>query len=250
MYSKAQKVTIASLLEISRIYLPKDTYVPNPSCHLYDEYEFIGKLMGACLRSKETLALYLAPFFWKKLSEEKLNWSTDFASVDSAQVKLLDAIEKSSSEEYNSKYADDITWTCVLSDGSVQKLKSEGSAKCVRYEERMDDCGRVRSARLAEFDEQVDAVRRGLQAVVSKHVFYMLAWSEFELKICGEPKISLEDLKMSIEYESYLNCQDSQVKFFWEAISNFSNEERSKFVRFVTGRKRLPVKIFFCSSNQ
>lgn len=42
--------------------------------------------MGACLRSKETLALYLAPFFWKKLSGEQISWKNDFLTVDSAQV--------------------------------------------------------------------------------------------------------------------------------------------------------------------
>lgn len=63
----------------------RDTYTANPSCNLFDEYEFIGKLMGACLRSKETLALYLAPFFWKKLSGESITWA-DYSSVDSAEV--------------------------------------------------------------------------------------------------------------------------------------------------------------------
>ena len=57
-------------------------------------------------------------------------------------------------------------------------------------------------------------------------------------------------MKMSIEYEDELGYQDNRVKFFWEAIANFTNEERSKFVRFVTGRKRLPVKIYFCVSDQ
>lgn len=56
--------------------------------------------------------------------------------------------------------------------------------------------------------------------------------------------------KNKVEYEDELSFQDNRVKFFWEAINNFSNEERSKFVRFVTGRKRLPVKIYFCSSDQ
>lgn len=104
--------------------------------------------------------------------------------------------------------------------------------------------------RLSEFDRQINAIRKGLVSVVSKHIFYILTWSEFEFKICGAPQISVEDLKMSIEYEDFLTFKDNQVKFFWEAITNFSNEERSKFVRFVTGRKRLPVKIFFCSSDQ
>lgn len=64
----------------------RDTFIPNPSCHLFNEYEFIGKLMGACLQSKETLALYLTPLFWKKLSGEAVNWKNDFATVDAAEV--------------------------------------------------------------------------------------------------------------------------------------------------------------------
>lgn len=56
--------------------------------------------------------------------------------------------------------------------------------------------------------------------------------------------------KIKVEYEDELSFQDDRVKYFWEAVSNFTNDERSKLVRFVTGRKRLPVKIFFCSSDQ
>lgn len=228
----------------------RDTFIPNPSCHLFNEYEFIGKLMGACLQSKETLALYLTPLFWKKLSGEAVNWKNDFATVDAAEVKLLDSIEKMDKEDYDLKYANEITWSCVLSDGTMHKLQSNGNLKYVTYEERLEYCELVKSVRLAESDKQIDAIRKGLLSVLSKHIFYILTWTEFELKICGVPQISVEDLKMSIEYEDDLTFLDNQVKFFWEAITNFSNDERSKFVRFVTGRKRLPVKIFFCSSEQ
>jgi hypothetical protein len=68
--------------------------MPNPSCNYFEEYEFIGKLMGACLRSKETLALYLAPFFWKKLSGESISWKNDFITVDSAQVIAFKILKK------------------------------------------------------------------------------------------------------------------------------------------------------------
>ena len=33
----------------------RDVYVPRSSCHEYNKYEWIGKLMGACLRGKENL---------------------------------------------------------------------------------------------------------------------------------------------------------------------------------------------------
>ena len=33
----------------------RDMYVPNPSCTEYHKYEWLGKLMGACIRGKECL---------------------------------------------------------------------------------------------------------------------------------------------------------------------------------------------------
>lgn len=55
---------------------------------------------------------------------------------------------------------------------------------------------------------------------------------------------------VSAEYDDELTVLHDRVIHFWEAIKSFTNEERSKFVRFVTGRKRLPVKIFFSCSDQ
>ena len=68
------------------------------------------------------------------------------------------------------------------------------------------------------------AIKRGLQSVLSKHIYSILTSSEFEFKICGASKITVEDLKMSIEYEEELSFLDNRVKFFFEAISNFKNE--------------------------
>jgi len=34
---------------------------------------------------------------------------------------------------------------------------------------------------------------------------------------------------------------DQRIKYLWEVLGNFSNEDRSRFLRFVTGRRRLPA---------
>ena len=39
---------------------------------------------------------------------------------------------------------------------------------------------------------------------------------------------------------------DTRVKFMWEALTSFSNEDRSRFLRFVTGRRRLPAPLYIC----
>jgi len=35
--------------------------------------------------------------------------------------------------------------------------------------------------------------------------------------------------------------EDQRVKLLWEVLEKFSNEDRSRFLRFVTGRRRLPA---------
>lgn len=67
----------------------RDVYIPNPACTKYSQYNWIGKLMGACFRGRESLVLALPGFIWKKISNEKVKWGLDYASVDAAEVRYL-----------------------------------------------------------------------------------------------------------------------------------------------------------------
>ena len=46
-----------------------------------------------------------------------------------------------------------------------------------------------------------------------------------------------------------LEQTDLRVKYFWEAVKNFSNEDRSRLLRFVTGRRRLPAPLYLSSAK-
>lgn len=61
-------------------------YVPNPSCKKLAHYKWIGQIMGACFRGRESLVLALPGFIWKKISGEKVQWALDYSSVDAAEV--------------------------------------------------------------------------------------------------------------------------------------------------------------------
>jgi E3 ubiquitin-protein ligase HECTD3 len=43
----------------------------------------------------------------------------------------------------------------------------------------------------------LEALKNGLESVVSKHILSIHTGFELEKKICGSPEISVEDLKMS-----------------------------------------------------
>lgn len=58
----------------------------NPSCFDFEAYEWIGKLIGACLRTKEKLVLSLSKFTWKLILGQNVTFEDDFNTVDRALV--------------------------------------------------------------------------------------------------------------------------------------------------------------------
>ena len=61
--------------------------------------------------------------------------------------------------------------------------------------------------------------------------------------MCGIPDIDVASLKSSTTYSDELNASHPLVVMFWEAVEGMTNCERSRLLRFVTGRSRLPVTI-------
>ena len=234
------------MYDSSNVY--RDGYIPNPSCRLFDKYEWLGMLMGGHLRGRESLLLSLPKFIWKKLLGEKVSWLEDFVTVDAALVKLVESIKQMDRKKFEQKFTDLLTYTVVLSNGTVVPLVPNGEDKVVKYESRLEYTKLLQNARMNESDEQINAIRRGLTKVVPVSLLGLLTWQELELKVCGNPKVNIEDLRKTTYCED-LPKADQRVKYFWTAMENFSNEDRSRFLRFVTGRRRLPAHMTLCAAK-
>ncbi|XP_028902461.1 E3 ubiquitin-protein ligase HECTD3 [Ornithorhynchus anatinus] len=221
----------------------RDMYVPNPSCCDFAKYEWIGQLMGAALRGKEFLVLALPGIVWKQLAGEEVSWSKDFPAVDSVLVKLLEVMEVMDRDTFDFKFGKELTYTTVLSDQRVVELQPGGAGLAVRYEDRFRFSRLVQKARLEESKDQVAAMQAGLLKVVPQAVLDLLTWQELEKKVCGDPEVTVEALKKLTRFEDF-EPSDTRVQYFWEALNNFTNEDRSRFLRFVTGRSRLPARIY------
>lgn len=64
----------------------------------------------------------------------------------------------------------------------------------------------------------------------------------FQTLVCGSPEIPLDLLKSVASYKG-VEPTSELVQWFWEVMEEFSNSERSLFLRFVWGRTRLPRTI-------
>ncbi|TFK01725.1 E3 ubiquitin-protein ligase HECTD3 [Platysternon megacephalum] len=187
--------------------------------------------------------LALPGFVWKQLTGEEVSWSKDFPAVDSVLVKLLEVMEVMDKETFEFKFGQELTYTTVLSDQRMVELIPNGGSTVVRYEDRKEFIRLVQKARLEESKEQIAAMQAGLLKVVPQAVLDLLTWQELEKKVCGDPEVTVDALKKLTRFEDF-EPSDTRVQYFWEALGNFTNEDRSRFLRFVTGRSRLPARIY------
>jgi len=65
---------------------------------------------------------------------------------------------------------------------------------------------------------------------------------ELETMVCGHSEIPLGLLRSVATYKG-VEATSPLVLWFWEVMEEFTNEERSLFLRFVWGRTRLPRTI-------
>ncbi|KAK2156588.1 hypothetical protein LSH36_209g02031 [Paralvinella palmiformis] len=192
--------------------------------------------------------LSLPPFIWKKLSEENVTWMRDYITVDESEVRIIENMDMMNEQDFDAYFSEERTWMTVLSNGTLVPLIPDGVDKVVQYGDRHEYSELVKATRMSESDQQIDAIKRGLLSVVPKAVLDLLTWQELEKRVCGNPDITIETLKRSAHYED-IEDDDTQVKYMWEALTAFSVEDRSRFLRFVTGRRRLPAPLYICQGK-
>ena len=95
--------------------------------------------------------------------------------------------------------------------------------------------------KLNEFKQAAEAISCGIQALVPQRSIALFTWDQLERAVCGEPEISIEDLKKHTIYANWTE-QHPVVKRFWKVMEGLDNKDRSQFLRFTWGRSRLPHK--------
>ncbi|EDO36112.1 predicted protein, partial [Nematostella vectensis] len=219
----------------------QDSYLPSPSCTEWSVYEWLGKILGALYRSDENMTLTFPPFLWKLLVGEHVTWAKDFVDVDEAAVMFTDELERMDEDLYVATYRNECKFSTVLSDGTTKELIPGGNDVTVGPADRQRFAALLREARMTESVQQVLALRRGLMSVIPESALSLITWNELERGICGNPDVSPSVLKSACKYGDDLSESSECIKFLWAALAQFTNDERSRFLRFVTGRRRPPA---------
>lgn len=223
----------------------REKWVVNPGASnatMLHMYEFLGKLMGVVLRSKQYLPLNIASLIWKKLVGEEVRVD-DLAAVDSMIVNSMHKMRTIDKFGVTEEMFEDIVlevFTTLSSDNRVVPLKPDGQSVAVTFANRCEYADLVERYRFQEFDLQIAALFRGISTVVPAKILSCFTGLELELMVCGSPEVDVGLLERCTEYSS-CSASDEHIVWFWQVLREFSQDERSAFLRFVWGRSRLPA---------
>ncbi|KAM3600471.1 uncharacterized protein V6R79_024041 [Siganus canaliculatus] len=222
-----------------------DRFLLNPAAVSDDhmiQFRFLGILMAVAIRTKKPLDLHLAPWVWKQLCSMPLG-GPDLEEVDLLTYRTLQGIlhlENSGITEENFHVMIPLdSFMAHSADGRLVPVVPGGQNISLMFSNRTEYVERALDYRLHEMDSQVAAVREGMSTIIPVPLLSLLTAQQLEQLVCGLPEVSVEMLKKLVRYRDITESHQL-IGWFWQTLEEFTNEERVLFLRFVSGRSRLP----------
>lgn len=248
LINPASKLLVPCPNKINDMGENREKFVPTPSARGESElrrYFFLGKVMGVAMRSKTLLNLHFPGIVWKALVGDTIT-KADVVAIDALSFSEMDKLREieqadgMTASTFN-EHMSERRFVCYGSDGKLVPLMHGGEDKVVTWVNRQEYHRLWTQHRLNEFEPQCNAMRQGLATVVPCNYLPLLSWQDLEEQVCGKSKLDLDLLQKKTEYQ---NCSvsDAHVQAFWQAIGDLSPDDQTRFVQFVCGRSRLPVR--------
>lgn len=219
--------------------LLNDKYILNPNSNrkIHNKaYEFLGKLMASSISTGEALDLNLHPCIWKSLLGHEINFY-DYESIDYDFYSLINNLESLHKEEDFEQF--DLNFVIHNSNGTEVELKSNGSSIKLNSSNLKEYLELAKDKRVNEFKNQIEFLKKGFYSAISYDYLQVLNWRQLEEMVCGKNKFDIQDFKKHTKYEGYTE-NDTTIKWFWEWFEETDENDRFKYLKFVSGRSRLP----------
>nr|CAB3252556.1 probable E3 ubiquitin-protein ligase HERC1 [Phallusia mammillata] len=224
----------------------RDRFVLSPSLTNAEEaqaFRFLGVLMGVAIRTKKPLDLHLAPIVWKLLAGMGAT-QHDVEEADELFVQMLHALRNIDSAGVDETNFSDIipleSFKAQSWDGRFVAAVAGGEGIPLTFANRIQYAERALQFRLHEMDRQIAWVREGVSRIIPLPLLTLLTASRLEQQVCGMPDVDFNVLRTNMRYRE-IGEESELVSWLWQTLEDLNREERVLFLKFVSGRSRLPA---------
>ena len=220
----------------------RDKYIVNPNAYrnIYKKaYKFLGKFIGMAIYSGEALGLNLHPIIWKSILENKIDFE-EYKTIDLTFYNFINEIKQGlKNKDENIVNNSDLYFVIKNSNNKDVKLIKDGMTTKVTFEKLSEYINLTESIKIKEIESQMEFIKKGIYSVIDKHILQILTWNYLEEMVCGKNKLDIKDFKSHTKYTGY-SIKDNIIKWFWKWLESIDEEKQFKYLKFVSGRTRLP----------
>lgn len=92
-----------------------------------------------------------------------------------------------------------------------------------------------------EIEKQLKAFLKGFRTILPRSCLSHFSTGELEIIVAGTPQIDFEEMKKHVQLSGY-NNSNVMIKWLWEVLGEFNQEELAAFLYFVSGKKKIQNK--------
>ena len=212
------------------------------STECFKYFNFLGRLIAKSLIDNITINLSFNCLIYKLLLEEEIRFE-DLKKIDTNLYSSLLSMKNMKPDEiesleiyYSVQYEND------KGEIITEELIPNGNNK--KVEDINDYIEKRINYMITKSQIFIFHIQEGLFNFIPKDILQSLNSSELELLICGQPFIDVNDWKQNSIYKGEFNKNHKCVKWFWEEIFKFSQDDLRKFLQFSTGTSQVPINGF------
>ena len=205
-------------------------------------FNFLGRLIAKSLIDNITINLSFNCLIYKLILGEQISFE-DLKNIDTNLYTSLLSMKNMKPEELDSM---EIYYSIQYQNDEGQVITEElipgGNNKKVTD---INDYIEKRINHLVSKSQiLIYHIQEGLFNFIPKDILGTINSSEFELLVCGQPFIDVNDWNKNSVYKGDYNKNHKLVKWFWDEVYKLSQDDLRKLLQFSTGTSRVPINGF------
>lgn len=208
-------------------------------------YRLIGILCGLAIYNKVIIDLPFPLTLYKKILNETLELE-NLADLDPMLMNNLNEMLQTryKKEEFDAIFGD-LTFTITTDTfGSPveYELFPNGKNKRLTYENRQEYVYLYwRYLLVDSVEKQFRSFYNGFMKVLDRDILQIFQAEELMQLVEGEDLIDWEELERSTNYKPPFHKKHETIRTFWKVFYSFTEQEKKKFLKFLTGSDRIPI---------
>lgn len=183
---------------------------------------------------------------YKKILDEPLDGLDDLAYLDPQLAKNLKEIQNSSysREEFDAIFGDmNFTITLQTFGSNIEyELCPNGKEIYLTYDNRAEYCELYWKYILeTSIEKQFKSFRSGFMKVLDTTTLSIFHCHELQEMVSGQEVADWTELESVTEYKPPFSKNHDTIKLFWKVFHALTNEQKKKFLFFISGSERIPI---------